>query len=172
MNTRHGNSGAELRGRAQRRGAAAWWLNSRRWPVDDEGVLPQLATRSGVAPAAPAPAPADLERLRVVLGSHGEGAALLESLRKELRREYERGYHEGWASTKRPPRSHPVEDMMSRRRRRWRRAWRNLTAATIFRKAVQLVLVMAVSALAAVAGLHLADASHDSRFERPPANPK
>jgi hypothetical protein len=140
-------------------------------------VLPQPAGR-GVAPPgasageSPVPPPVRAElfdRLRVAVGSDRE--ALLESLRHELRREYERGYHDGWASTKRPARSHPIEDRMSRRRRRWRRAWRKLTAAAVFRMCVQLVLVMAVSALAAVAGLRLANASHDARYERPPANP-
>lgn len=124
------------------------------------------------APGLPPPPPDPFDRVRGALGAGPVAEDVIETLKAELKREYERGYHDGWASTKRPVRRSPEEDAMSRRKRRWRRAWRNLTAAVIVRKAATLVLALSLSALAAKLGLHLADASHDSKYDRPPANVK
>jgi hypothetical protein len=135
-------------------------------------VLPQPVALPQEVPR-PRPASGDLpERLRRLAGGPVEATELLDLVRRELAREYERGYHDGWASTKRPARSHPSEDRLSRRRRRMRRTVRRWASIGIVRLVGKLLLMAAVSLLAAVLGMHLTNTLHDPRFEPPPANPK
>jgi hypothetical protein len=142
------------------------------WAADVWGVALQL--RPVPTSASPPPAPDSLEQLRQRLRALPGGDQLVDSVRSQLVREYERGYHDGWASTKAPrpqmPRPHSSHRFGRRMRRRVRAI---LTSTTALRRAVfHLVLILAVTGLATFVGLHLSNASQDSKYAPPPANPK
>jgi hypothetical protein len=161
--------------RARRRRA----LNLVARPVDDRGVLTSGATARQPQPTdGGAPPRSDdlFDRLRGAISPSAPHLAddLVEAVRRAMSREYERGYHDGWASTKAPrpqmPRPHSSHRFGRRMRRRVRAI---LASTTALRRAVfHLVLVLAVTGLATFVGLHLSNASQDSKYAPPPSNPK